>query len=303
MGLNLHTIRFLLEARARGVTFENVATIGRLGLFVDRETLKRTLAQYAIDVSDQETHSLLQDARGFCEPLLRLLGASEVCSIDVSAYQEASVVHDMNEPVPETLKQRFSVVIDGGSLEHVFNFPRAIASCMEMIRTGGHFIGISPANNQMGHGFYQFSPELYFRVFSATNGFVTERMVIFQDCWPDNQWYDVRDPAETKRRVTLVNRYPAFLLIQARKRESVCPFRSTPQQSDYVTIWNESSDGRVVGPSVAGDRIRHARKRPGLARFGTALHKLVPASLKRRYHELRTGGSPFDSDLYTKIEP
>jgi hypothetical protein len=31
---------------------------------------------------------------------------------------------------------------------------------------------VTPANNQMGHGFYQFSPELFFRVFSQENGYL-----------------------------------------------------------------------------------------------------------------------------------
>jgi len=41
----------------------------------------------------------------------------------------------------------YTTVIDGGSLEHVFNFPQAIANCMNMVAVGGHFIGLSPANN------------------------------------------------------------------------------------------------------------------------------------------------------------
>ena len=69
------------------------------------------------------------------------------------------------------LKNKYTLVIDGGCLEHIFNFPVAIKNCMEMLQEGGHFIGITPANNLMGHGFYQFSPELYFRIFSKENGF------------------------------------------------------------------------------------------------------------------------------------
>ena len=38
-----------------------------------------------------------------------------------------------------------------------------------------HFVRITPANNFFGHGFYQFTPELFFRIFSAANGFEVER--------------------------------------------------------------------------------------------------------------------------------
>ena len=57
-------------------------------------------------------------------------------------------------------------MIDSGSLEHVFNISQALRNCLEMVESGGHFISIGPANNAMGHGFYQFSPELYFRILS-----------------------------------------------------------------------------------------------------------------------------------------
>ena len=95
----------------------------------------------------------------------------DTISIDASAYENATMVHDMNLPVGDELKQKFSVVIDGGTLEHVFNFPTAIRNCMEMLKVGGHFFAHTMANNFMGHGFYQFSPELFYRVFSPENGF------------------------------------------------------------------------------------------------------------------------------------
>src|SRR5438477_418150 len=79
--------------------------------------------------------------------------------------------HDMNEPIPDKFKETYTAVLDGGSLEHVFNFPVAIKNCMEMVKVGGHYLAITPANNFFGHGFYQFSPELYFTVLSKENGF------------------------------------------------------------------------------------------------------------------------------------
>jgi hypothetical protein len=75
----------------------------------------------------------------------------------------------------------FSVVYDGGTIEHVFNAVQAFKNGMEMVRVGGHFIQVNPANNFMGHGFWQFSPELIYRVFSAENGF-NIRGVFLHEC-------------------------------------------------------------------------------------------------------------------------
>jgi hypothetical protein len=88
-----------------------------------------------------------------------------VVTLDNSAYEGAAIVIDLNAPLPDALKNRFTAVIDGGCLEHIFNFPQAIKNSMEMLSIGGHFLGITPANNFCGHGFYQFSPGALFSHF------------------------------------------------------------------------------------------------------------------------------------------
>jgi hypothetical protein len=71
-------------------------------------------------------------------------------------------------------------VFDGGALEHVFNFPVAISSCMRALVVGGTFISSTPVNNNMGRGLYQFSPELFYRVFSQEFGVRTESMLAIE---------------------------------------------------------------------------------------------------------------------------
>ena len=141
----------------------------------------------------------------------------------------------MNLPIPDELKSRFSVVIDGGTLEHVFNFPQALKNSMEMVAVGGHFLAVTPCNNYMGHGFYQFSPELFFRAFSEENGFKLEDVFICR--WPRGRWYRVSDPKVIGTRVELINHYPTSLFVQAKRLRKTEVFATTPQQSDYVANW------------------------------------------------------------------
>ena len=53
----------------------------------------------------------------------------------------------------------------------IFNFPVAIRNLMRMAKVGGQVFLTTPANNFCGHGFYQFSPELAYRIFALENGF------------------------------------------------------------------------------------------------------------------------------------
>jgi hypothetical protein len=142
----------------------------------------------------------------------------------------------MNTPLPESYDQAFDCVIDSGTLEHIFNLPVALQNCMKMVKAGGHFLAITPCNNFMGHGFYQFSPELFYGVFSERNGFKVEQMFIFESR-PNATWYSVANPTILGSRVELVNTQRTYLLVRARRIKIVPLDDITPQQSDYVAAW------------------------------------------------------------------
>jgi hypothetical protein len=263
--------------------------IGRQELFLDAGSLRRILERFGIPCSDAEATRLLTAENGFAEPLLRLLGAEDICSLDASHYEHASIVHDMNTPVPDSLKHRFSAVIDAGTLEHVFNFPTAIRNCMEMVESGGHLLLMTPTNNFMGHGFYQFSPELFFRVLSGENGYEMVKAIVCE-VNPDAPWYQVVDPAKAQRRVELVTTRPAYLLILARRISRVPLLSTTPQQSDYTVLWQDAGSNRQSTATPAPGlpaRILRAISR----RADAALRRIEPAALAER--RLRPDGKVF----------
>jgi hypothetical protein len=191
--------------------------------------------------------------------------------LDYSGYEGADTIHDLNLPVPESLVGRFDAVVDAGSLEHVFNFPVAVANLMRMARVGGSVFITTPANNLCGHGFYQFSPELMFRVFSPENGFETRRVALVEAVFPsveltvNRRVHEVTDPAAVGRRAGLLSKRPVMMMVEAVKTAEVPLFAVPPLQSDYVSAW-----GR--GPKSAGGR-------------GSAVRRLfdrLPLPLQRR---------------------
>ena len=247
MGLDINGTRFLLYARRQGVDFSRTAMIGRQCLTLNAAVLERNLWDFGFAGGARECERLLTCENGYAEPFLRLLGASEIASFDASDYEGANFIHDFNLPLHPRFFGRYTTVLDGGTLEHIFNFPQAIANCMRMVDTGGHFLGITPTNNFVGHGFYQFSPEVFFRVFNSSNGFTLQQMFAFES--HNTNWYEVADPAVVKERVTLINGRETYLLITARKTADVPAFASQIQQSDYSVIWQA---GLLPGVSSRG---------------------------------------------------
>ena len=243
MGLDAPAVKWLFGAKARGVDFSELATLGRQGFFPEPKVLQSVFDRLALGL---DAGAFLRESDGYGEKFFGILGAEHITSFDKSDYQIASSLHDMNTPIDASLKNRFSVVLDSGTIEHVFNFPQAIRNCMEMVKVGGHFIQITVANDFIGHGFYQFSPELIYRVFSEDNGFNVEAVALYE-MLASGKWYRMQDPARLGHRVELTTRGPSYLLTLARNTADVPIFATWPQQSDYVTMW-KSADAKSADP-------------------------------------------------------
>ena len=247
MALTKNCSTFLFYAKTLGVSFEKSLMLGRLNLYAAKEDIEADISRFKNN-SKALSEVVFKDE--YSEPLFEILGASKTDSMDFSDYEHATVIHDLNQPIPDGYKKKYSVIIDGGTIEHVFNFPVAIKNCMEMLEVGGHYIGITPANNLMGHGLYQFSPELLYNIFREENGFAVSKMaVVTQNAAGEfSDWYEVLDPRKAKSRVQLVNSNPTYIYVIAKKTAEQEIFRRPPQQSDYEMVWdiNESLQSNKV---------------------------------------------------------
>lgn len=232
MGIDLHNLNFLAHAQDRGVNFDNTLAIGRQAVFVEPKSLEKHRALRGLPRLRDGTppeHLL------YFEPLLQQwLGARVTDSVDASPYEQARFIHDMNLPWPADAPERgrYDAVLDFGCLEHVFNFPVAWRNCVDLCRDGGHLLHALPANNLAGHGFYQFSPELFFNLYRREHGF--ELLDLFFAVKTDeSRWWRVANPMKVKRRVTLCHAHEVYMLVLARKLRDpgVLP---APQQSDYA---------------------------------------------------------------------
>ena len=227
MAFETNAAALLLKMRRDGVDLGRVLTLGHQHVHLAPATYRRVLAGLGLP--------LASDVPGFADDLLRAMGAAHVESLDVSAYEGATRLHDLNEPVPAAWHGQFDLVFDGGTLEHVFNVTTALKNCMQMVKPNGRFVSVTVPNNWCGHGFYQFSPELFFRALSPENGFSVVEMY-FADV-EGRHCYRVVDPAVVQARVQLWTSDPVLLLVHARRDAVRDVFATVPQQSDCVSDW------------------------------------------------------------------
>lgn len=237
MGIDLNNAQLLVRAHKSGVSFERVLTLGRQRLLGDREMLLLTLRASGYQVSNDCASRLLDRTNEYSEEFLSLLGAKEIVAIDASDFEGAQIIHDMNHRIPEALDSAFDLVVDGGTLEHIFDLPTALRNATRMVRPNGRFISLTQANNFCGHGFYQFSPELYYRFLCPENGYVVDSCILWEDI-PGSSFYQVPDPDAVQDRINLTSEFGTYMFVQATRRGDVSR-EFIPQQSDYQRLWDE----------------------------------------------------------------
>jgi SAM-dependent methyltransferase len=297
LGIDIHNLNFLAHAQDLGVRFDRTLAIGRQALFI--EAFELDAFQQRRSLKPLQEPARAAGAPRYFEPLMRQwLGADDADSVDASAYENATHIHDMNLPWPAQAAQRghYDAVLDFGCLEHVFNFPVAWRNCVDLCRVGGHVLHALPANNLSGHGFYQFSPELFFNLYRADHGFEL-RGLWFAVKGDPRHWWRVANPMDVKRRVNLCNSHEVYMMVLARKlREpGVLP---APQQSDYA------QDEWVHGPSAASPAgvPSGGARRALVRRLASAGVLDAMRSVRERWRAVRRSGLDLPAPDYQRVD-
>lgn len=242
MAIDNNVATFLALCARLGVDFTKTLTLGRQSVNASAEELVASHASQGLNLSAQDARHMC-DA-DFADDYFAGLGAVNIESVDASDFEGSSIVHDLNEPFPEGTTGGFTAVIDGGTLEHVFNAPQALLESSSLVKPGGHWISYNPTDGMNGHGFFQFSPEFFFRGLAST-GF-SEPLVLIKSIWQrkalrPTKWLRVTDPAVLGERVSASSQGPAMMFVLARRHTEAC--LKWPQQSDYVAHWGQSPLG------------------------------------------------------------
>ncbi|MDR1983082.1 MAG: hypothetical protein LBQ08_04800 [Holosporaceae bacterium] len=240
MGILKSSLQALCYAHKNGVDFTNTLTIGHHWCYLTKKEAADVLNIYdPVHGRDCVKKMEGEDGKlGFADGFFRYFGAENLDAIDYSGYENATIIHDLNTPVDEMLKNMYTLVFDGGTLEHVFNFPMAVKNCMDMVKIGGHLILHTPANNLFGHGFYQFSPELFFALLDKHNSFINTKIFMQDD---QLNWYEVL-PFQVirKRQMMTPSAKEALMIVISQKIDHV-PQTISALQSDYVEAWEQKT--------------------------------------------------------------
>lgn len=179
MGIAKGALSLLFELKTTENLHGTVCQLGRQTSYVSEKQVRDIAKKFGFSPIEKE---VITPGIGFVndEFLFHSLGFDDVESIDYDNYEQPTHILDFNNEVPEEYKERYDVIYDGGTLEHIFNLPQCLKNIYKMLKPNGIIIhGTLPVNNMVDHGFYQFSPTL-FHDFYSQNKWEIIRSYIFE---------------------------------------------------------------------------------------------------------------------------
>ncbi len=228
MALTFHTFKFLEKLKKENHFFGETLSIGRLNNLIKKDEFKKLKLDFSDDF--------------FADRLLcNNFEITSLNALDYSSFEDADIIQDLNKPIVN-IEKKFDTILDFGTSEHVFDVSQCLKNISNLCKKGGIIIHCLPANNNCGHGFWQFSPELFFNIYSQKNGF-NETEIILINLFDKKNWYLVNKQKKGDR-LELNSSEPLYLLVKSKKvNESNY---EDINQSDYEHQWlNENNNYKI----------------------------------------------------------
>jgi SAM-dependent methyltransferase len=136
------------------VTQAGVALRPEAQIHLDKQTTGHSLSGVEL-ISDDSFYALFSDAK--------------FSILDVSDYEGADVLHDMNLPIGAEWENRFDFVLCGSCLDNIFDPVTALQNLARLTKPGGR-IFLFEWGNSFPTGYLRFTPDWFLDYF-AVNGF------------------------------------------------------------------------------------------------------------------------------------
>ena len=214
-----------------GIKKDYMLTLGRQGLHISSDTLKQFAQKYNITLNNNAYNT-------YCENMFKDLGFLQIDSIDYSAYENASIIHDMNTPIKDELKNKYQYIYDGGTIEHIFNTPQVCENIINLLDIGGILLSVTCNNNLSGHGIYQFSPEFFLSAFAEKYGMRVKAIYLAEVNTEIDKWILCNSHNGWRNMTKFNNNNEVYIITIAEKlsndRQSV--ITNSPQQFSYEHV-------------------------------------------------------------------
>jgi len=177
MGMPKQVIKLLLEEDKYKRIDGEFISFGKQTVSVTRSEMIRLLEKYGHDSKpiqsyyaegrlDKKTRHgalKLEDV-----DVLSTFTKSNYSVMDISDYEGANILHDLNRPVPIKMHSKFDFVFTGGCLDNVFNPVSLLVNSSNLLKEGGRVVHYETFQGLLG-AFLMFSPEWFYSYYSVND--------------------------------------------------------------------------------------------------------------------------------------
>jgi len=214
----------------------NVMSLARQQIHIPPQLMHYLFQKYGI-------HAPLHECGEYFEALFKDMGYTVTDSIDNSAYENATIIHNLNLPFLLSKREpRYNYVLDGGTIEHIFNCPQVCENIIDMMEVGGIYCSVTVNNNFSGHGIYQFSPEFFLSAFAPKYGMEVLELYLAEVNADRENWINVKSFNGWRNNTQINTQNSVYIVAIIRKisddRESL--LLNPPNQYSYENVdWNK----------------------------------------------------------------
>ena len=173
MGIIRQTIKALIHEDKYKKINGKFISLGRQSVNVSlKECEKITKKKFDIKSGkDYETRHAKKDKnfqRITDSELISKTFGTEYYNIDISKYEGAKVIHDMNKPIPKKYFNKYDFIFSGGCLDNIHNPSIALQNTTRMLKKNGRIMHWEAARGLVGH-FHFFCPEWFYAYYAINN--------------------------------------------------------------------------------------------------------------------------------------
>jgi hypothetical protein len=185
MGLSASTVEGIVREHKYKPIRGDVLLIGRQTVYLTQQQYIAMLRQHGVDVHEKQLKQMVIDNETMDRRLVaiapgqelisdrslfHLLGVEQVRALDHSAYEGAEILHDLNTPLPKELEGIADFIIDGSTLDNLFDPALALRNLTKLLRPGGRLILINMLSTH--HEPYTVPSALWYLDYFVVNAFL-----------------------------------------------------------------------------------------------------------------------------------
>lgn len=191
MGLAKNYIKYIIKSVKKYQIKGPVLTLGNQDIYATEDDIIRWLKDedFPYKKSVEIKFSTSQDlprinpqakkyihAKTFFE--LMNIPQEQYYDVDKFDFDKPKILHDLEKPLDTRFYNFFNFVLDGATLEHIFDVKAVLSNIVNAVKVGGYVLHFVPAANFLNHGFYQFSPTFFYDFYTDNKFDIVESYIV-----------------------------------------------------------------------------------------------------------------------------